>query len=151
MSRPLRIAMLLGYFPVVSETFLLRQIVGLIELGHTVDIYANSRPETDGPMHPEVARHRLLERTTYINAPPEAIDWELPVWPLTGRTWPPGAKTSMSNSLRLARAMPRFIRCLVKAPRLTFQAVNPAEYRLPGPEPLDPLPARATLRGAEAV
>jgi hypothetical protein len=85
------------------------------------------RPEADAP-GTEVARHRLLERTTYIDAPPGTVDWELPVMPLTGRTWPPGSKASIPNAVRLARAVPKFIRCLAQAPRLTFQAVNPAEY-----------------------
>src|SRR5437870_11687740 len=105
MTRPLRIAMFVGSFPVVSETFITRQISGLLELGHEVDIYANSRPEPGAPVHSEVTRQRLLDRTTYIDAPPETGEWEMPVWPLTGRTWPPGSSTSIHNSVRLARAL----------------------------------------------
>jgi len=40
MSRPLRIAMFVGSFPVLSETFILRQITGLLDRGHEVHIYA---------------------------------------------------------------------------------------------------------------
>lgn len=128
MARPLRIAMFLGSFPVISETFIMRQITGLLDLGHFVDIFANSRPDPSSPVHPEVAKYRLLERTTYIDAPPESIDWEMPVIPLTGRTWPPGSETSIHNSVRAARAVPKFLCCLSKAPRLTFQTLSSAQF-----------------------
>src|SRR5438552_11458030 len=93
MSRPLRIAMLVGSFPVVSETFILRQLTGLLDLGHSVDIYADTRAEAGAPVHPEVDRYRLLERTTFMDMPPETAPWEMPDWPLTERTWLPGSET----------------------------------------------------------
>src|SRR5205823_8051378 len=99
MSRPLRIAMFVGSFPVVSETFILRQITGLLDLGHEVDIYADCAPDPNAPAHPEVAKYRLRQRTTYMDMPPEVSPWEMPVWPITGRTWLPGAKTSIHNSV----------------------------------------------------
>jgi colanic acid/amylovoran biosynthesis glycosyltransferase len=34
MNKPLRIAFFVGQFPVISETFILRQITGLLDLGH---------------------------------------------------------------------------------------------------------------------
>jgi colanic acid/amylovoran biosynthesis glycosyltransferase len=128
MSRPLRIAMFVGSFPEVSETFILHQITGLLDLGHQVQIYANSKPEPGAPVHPEVDRYRLLERTTYINGPAESLDWDLPVWPLHGRTWPPGSATSIPNSIRLARALPKLLRCLATEPRLTLQTLDAREY-----------------------
>ena len=128
MDRPLRIAMFVGMFPVVSETFILRQITGLLDLGHEVDVFADTRVEPDSPQHPEVARYQLLTRTTFMDMPPETAPYELPIWPVTGRTWPPGSPTSIHNSLRLARALPRLFRCLVKSPRLTFQALSRSEY-----------------------
>jgi colanic acid/amylovoran biosynthesis glycosyltransferase len=128
MSRPLRIAMFVGSFPVVSETFIVRQITGLIDLGHDVDVYADTRAEADSPMHPEIAKYRLLQRTTFMGLPPETAPFEMPVWPITGRTWPPGSATSIHNSLRVARALPKFFRCLWKAPRLACQALNRQEF-----------------------
>jgi hypothetical protein len=92
MSRRLRIAFFLGSFPVISETFILRQITGLLDLGHDVRIFANARPEEAAPIHPEVAKYHLLNRTTYVDGPAESVVWELPVWPLSGRTWPPGQR-----------------------------------------------------------
>jgi len=127
MSRLLRIAVFTESFPAVSETFILRQITGLLDLGHEVDIYADGPAGPNVPEHPEVVRYRLRERTTYMDMPPEVAPWEMPVWPITGRTWLPGAKTSIHNSVRVARAMPKFFRALV-APRLAWEVLNRAEY-----------------------
>jgi len=129
MNRPLRIAMFVGSFPVVSETFIVRQITGLRDLGHEVDIYADTRGGAGLPVHPEITRYRLLERTTYMDMPPETAPWEMPVWPVTGRTWPPGSTISIPNVVRLGRASPIFFRCLRNAPRLTFKVLRPSEYR----------------------
>src|SRR5262249_44144877 len=135
MSRPLRIAVFTGTFPVLSETFILRQITGLLDLGHEVDIYADYAPDissTDGKadlFHAEVEKYKLGERTTYMNMPAETAPWELPVWPITGRTWPPGSETSIHNFTRIARAAPKFLRSLLRAPRLTFEVLKQSEYR----------------------
>ena len=64
----MRVAFFVGAFPVVSETFILRQITGLIDRGHEVDIYAEREPDVDSPVHPEVASYGLMSRTTYVNA-----------------------------------------------------------------------------------
>jgi len=128
MARSLRIAIFLGSFPVVSETFILRQITGLIDLGHSVDIFANSRPDGSGPVQPEVGQYRLLERTTYIEGPAEALDWEMPIFPITGRTWIPGSETSSLNIVRIAQALPKLALCLIKNFPLTLRALSSAEY-----------------------
>ena len=75
MSAPLRIGMFVGVFPAVSETFILRQIAGLLEAGQQVDIYADLRGEEGALLQPEVTRHRLLERTTFMDMPPECAPW----------------------------------------------------------------------------
>jgi len=128
MSRPLRIAMFLGTFPVVSETFILRQITGLLDLGCQVDIYADNRSNVDTPQHPQIAEYKLLERTTFMDAPPECVPWELPVWPIRGKTWIPGASQPVSNLARLARACPIFLRCFSAKPRLAIDAVRTVEF-----------------------
>jgi colanic acid/amylovoran biosynthesis glycosyltransferase len=64
----LRIAFVAGAFPKLSETFVLQQIVGLLALGHDVHIYAFENPG-EAVAHPEVAAHRLLERTLYLDEP----------------------------------------------------------------------------------
>ena len=124
MNRALRIAMFVGSFPVVSETFILRQITGLLDRGNEVDIYADARPDADSPSQPEVMSHRLLDRTTYMGMPRESAPWEMPVWPITGQTWLPGESKPTQNWLRLVRALPTFAGNLVRTPRLTIDLLS---------------------------
>src|SRR5262245_9745155 len=64
----LRVAFLMHSFPEWSETFLLRQVVGLLERGHDVAIFCRERAESS-VFHPAVERHRLLDRVYYVDAP----------------------------------------------------------------------------------
>jgi colanic acid/amylovoran biosynthesis glycosyltransferase len=64
----MRIAVVCHSFPAVSETFILRQITGLIDMGHEVDIYADGHP-ADNPVHPEFAAYRLHEKAFYADIP----------------------------------------------------------------------------------
>jgi colanic acid/amylovoran biosynthesis glycosyltransferase len=59
-----RVAWLTALFPVLSEIPFLNQIVGLIERGHEVDIYADG-PQPGGPFHPDIGRLGLDSRTRY--------------------------------------------------------------------------------------
>ncbi len=63
----MRIAFIVGRFPVISETFILNQIAGLIDKGNDVDIYAfQGKPiEQTDKVHPIVERYQLLDRTHY--------------------------------------------------------------------------------------
>ncbi|MBW4665549.1 MAG: glycosyltransferase [Chroococcus sp. CMT-3BRIN-NPC107] len=66
----MRVAFIVDGFPVISQTFILNQIVGLIERGHTVDIYSinltQEEADTDtAKMHPDVEKYNLLNRTYY--------------------------------------------------------------------------------------
>src|SRR5262245_13004088 len=96
MERPLRIAFFLGTFPVVSETFILRQITGLLDAGHQVDIFADLRSVAD-VQQPEVEEYKLIEKTVFMDMPPECAPWELPIRPVTGNTWIPGCEKPISN------------------------------------------------------
>lgn len=60
----MRIAFVLGRFPVLSETFILSQITGLIDRGHDVEIFA-SPPRTPGKSHHDVRDYALLDKTHY--------------------------------------------------------------------------------------
>ncbi len=60
----MKIAFVVEAFPVVSQTFVLNQITGLINLGHEVDIYAEFLGDTQ-KVHPDVVAYQLLERTYY--------------------------------------------------------------------------------------
>jgi colanic acid/amylovoran biosynthesis glycosyltransferase len=58
----LKIAYFLNDFPSYSQTFVLHQIVGMIELGHQVRIYARRKNDLD-TLPKAVVYHRLLEKT----------------------------------------------------------------------------------------
>ncbi len=61
--------MVVGAFPVVSETFILHQITGLLDLGHDVRIISLNRPPANAPVHSAVEEYSLLDRTTYVDLP----------------------------------------------------------------------------------
>lgn len=62
----MRIAFIVGEFPILSQTFVLNQITGLLERGHSVDIYALDDSQVDNSkVHPDVEKYRLLNRTYY--------------------------------------------------------------------------------------
>jgi colanic acid/amylovoran/stewartan biosynthesis glycosyltransferase WcaL/AmsK/CpsK len=60
----------LNDFPVISETFILNQIVGLIRRGHELDIFARGRMELSSKeQHADVERYQLFDRTNYYTRP----------------------------------------------------------------------------------
>lgn len=74
----MKIAMIVRQFPVLSQTFILNQIVGLIERGHDVDIYALEGVPSDTPKkHPDVEKYQLLHRTYYVPRIPKNLLWRL--------------------------------------------------------------------------
>ncbi|MCI0745078.1 MAG: glycosyltransferase [Verrucomicrobia subdivision 3 bacterium] len=127
-SRPLRIAMFTGTFPAISETFIQRQITGLIDLGHEVEIFSDTRPDAGPLLHADVKRYGVLERTVYMDMPPETAPWEMPVWPITAQTWPPGAEKPVSNAARVKRSLPDIAIAFRHAPKLTAKAMLHSEY-----------------------
>ena len=67
----LRIAFILGRFPVLSESFILNQIAGLIEDGHRVDIYALEGYSQETKVHPSVTKYNLSDRAYYVPQIPQ--------------------------------------------------------------------------------
>ncbi len=124
--RNLKIAFFVGVFPVVSETFIVRQITALRASGHEVDLFADTPGASGTPLDPEAAT--LIERVTYMDMPVEVAPFEMPVAPIFGRTWPPGSPTSVWNLTRIARAFPKFARCLAASPRLALGMLNKSQY-----------------------
>jgi colanic acid/amylovoran biosynthesis glycosyltransferase len=122
----LNIAFFVGVFPAISETFIVRQISALRASGHSVDIFADARGNSDGPMDPDA--RALLENVTYMDMPVEVAPFEMPVSPIFGRTWPPGSSTPVWNLARVARALPKFIRCFGTSPRLAQRVLRKNEY-----------------------
>ena len=75
----MRIAVFAYSFPAVSETFVSRQVSSLIELGHDVDVYAETPPPDGNIEHPEVRAHELKGRTFYVGPtiPDDVGYWEM--------------------------------------------------------------------------
>lgn len=69
---PIKVAMIVSDFPILSQTFILNQIVGLLQRGCEVDIYAERRGNTD-KIHPLVEQYDLLKRTSYLPEIPENL------------------------------------------------------------------------------
>ena len=68
----MKIAFLVGKFPVLSESFILNQIAGLLDRGHEVDIYALDGPADNlSKVHPIVKKYNLIDCTYYSPIPPE--------------------------------------------------------------------------------
>ena len=65
----MRIAYFVKKFPLISETFILRQITGMIDRGHDVRIFATALVESD-VVHSDVEKYRLAARTTVRSVVP---------------------------------------------------------------------------------
>jgi len=100
--RRLHIACFLYEFPALSETFVLNQLVGLLEAGHEVAIFAE-RPRAEEKRHGDVGRYRLVERTCYLDMP-------------------------QAKSLRLLLALPLFVRLLFRDPGRALAALRVDRY-----------------------
>ncbi|MBD2603201.1 glycosyltransferase [Scytonema hofmannii FACHB-248] len=72
----MKIAFIVGSFPVLSETFILNQITGLISRGHKIDIYGY-KPDDISKVHPDIEKYHLLEHTFYQPGIPENYLWRL--------------------------------------------------------------------------
>lgn len=66
MARALRVAFIVNEFPCISETFILNQITGLLELGHDVRIFAYKNGSSAQRIHDDVAKFKLLDRAKYF-------------------------------------------------------------------------------------
>lgn len=64
----MRVAYVVGGFPVISETFIVNQIAGMAARGCHVDIFATSE-RTTTRLPEAVGRHRLMERVHRLDAP----------------------------------------------------------------------------------
>jgi len=64
----MRILFIVNKFPVLSESFILDQITGLIDLGHEVSILARSKIQQN-VVHDDVHKYELLSKIIYIEIP----------------------------------------------------------------------------------
>lgn len=65
----MRIAIVVSTFPKLSESFILNQITGLLELGHEVEIFARRRNTKEAKVHPDVERYGLMKKVNYWPVP----------------------------------------------------------------------------------
>ena len=63
----MKIAVIINHFPVLSETFILNQISGLINKGHHVTIFCMT-PFTDQIRHADVEKYDLISHTVYYGS-----------------------------------------------------------------------------------
>lgn len=63
-------------FPSLSQTFVLNQITGLIDRGHSVDIFASEKKNAS-TIHENVKKYKLLEHTDYPLEIPQNIVWRI--------------------------------------------------------------------------
>ena len=62
----MKIAFFVNSFPTISETFIVNQIVGLLDTGHEVFIYAQTKAETN-PVHQVINEYQLLDKTIFLD------------------------------------------------------------------------------------
>src|ERR1700723_2308451 len=66
----MKVALIVGAFPAASQTFVLNQIVGLIQRGYDVKINASEPASIPANIHADVGSFRLLDFTEYRSLMP---------------------------------------------------------------------------------
>ena len=61
----MKIAFIVSEFPSLSETFILNQITGLLDLGYEVEIFSEFNPK-EKKVHSDVEKYRLKDRLHYM-------------------------------------------------------------------------------------
>lgn len=64
----MKIAFIVSGFPTLSETFILNQITGLLDMKHEVEIFAQFNPENE-KVQPDVEKYQIMEKVHYFNIP----------------------------------------------------------------------------------
>lgn len=103
----MKIAFFLYRFPVLSETFILNQITGLLRRGHDIGIYAMI-PGIEPVIHTDVERYGLSEHTFYYRTAP----YRLPE----------------NKLIRLVRAMGLLITHVHKKPLPLLRSLNVLKF-----------------------
>ena len=99
----MRVAIITKYFPVVSETFILHHITGLLDRGHSVDIFADDvPPHYINVVHPAVREYGL--RARYANV------------------------LSCRGIRRYRHGLRAIAACAVASPRATTMALDPRQF-----------------------
>jgi len=67
----MKIAIVVGAFPVVSQTFIVNQINALLDLGHQVQVFSYKKTK-DPVVHKSLHTHHLLENVVYFEKAPKS-------------------------------------------------------------------------------
>ncbi|HEX9827190.1 MAG TPA: glycosyltransferase family 4 protein [Flavobacteriaceae bacterium] len=67
--KPLKIAVIVKYFPIISETFIVNQVNSLIEAGHEVSLYSYNK-NVLSDLHRSIQKHDLTSKVVYFKRPP---------------------------------------------------------------------------------
>ena len=68
----MKIALIIDAFPTLSETFILNQITGLIDMGQDVEIYAQFYPN-EKKVHSDIEKYHLMDKVHYFDMPHNKI------------------------------------------------------------------------------
>lgn len=90
-------------FPTLSETFILNQVTGLIDLGVDVKIFSKFK-DTRGKVHDEIQKYQLLDKTVFFEIPKNII-------------------------FRLTKGLFVFFKVLFRSPKMALKAVNFLKYK----------------------
>lgn len=64
-SNRMKIAFIVDSFPKLSETFVLNQITGLLQMGYEVRVFSRG-PGEEGVLHSEIKEYGLVDKTVYF-------------------------------------------------------------------------------------
>lgn len=96
----MKIFFILSSFPKLSETFILNQITGLMDMGHDIEVFAGLDPK-EPKEHEDVIKYRLRERTHYL---------------------------PKSKPARVTGFLKNFFSTFIKAPAIALKALNVFRY-----------------------
>lgn len=68
--RKLKVAMVVGVFPALSESFVINQITGLMNAGHEVDILS-FKQSTETQVHDDIRKYKFLRKVVYFKRVPK--------------------------------------------------------------------------------
>lgn len=103
MERNRTVYLLLNTFPVISETFILNQVVGLLNKGQNLIVLSLRKPDLTR-IHPDFDKYHCKKRLQIIAIPDNKV-------------------------LRLFKGLLIFLKLLILCPRKALKSINRKEYR----------------------
>ena len=100
----MNIAFIIGKFPTISETFILNQITGLLEMGHDITIFAKHSSK-NSKIHGDIIKYDLLNKVNYFIDFPE------------------------NKIKRILNGIYLFVRGIFKNPVITLNSLNIFRYK----------------------